>query len=256
MNLEKISILLKKYKSGKISEEEILKELKKLPIENLDFAKIDNHRAIRTGFPEVIYCEGKTPKQTSLIAKKIITHNQILLATRASKKHFDEIKKINSKAKYYELSKVITVNEPKTSNSKNYILIISAGTADIPVAEEALLTAKMMGQNVKNIFDIGVAGIHRLFSFINEIQNASVIIVVAGMDGALPSVVGGLVSVPVIAVPTSTGYGANFNGLAPLLTMLNSCSAGLTVVNINNGFGAGFAASVILKNIEKEKNVK
>lgn len=252
MNTKKLTNLLKRFKQNKLSTKEILKELEKLPFQNLDFAKIDHHRSIRSGFAEVIYCEGKTPIQAKEIAKNILLQNKLLLATRASKNHFKEIKKLNKNSKYYPNSKVITINEPKKLNSKNFILIISAGTADIPVAEESALTAKMMGQNVKTIYDVGVAGIHRLFSNLEIIQDASVIIVVAGMDGALPSVIGGLVKVPVIAVPTSTGYGANFNGLAPLLTMLNSCSAGVTVVNINNGFGAGYAASIILKNYERK----
>lgn len=251
MNDIKLSKLLKKFKENKISEDELIDFINKFPVQNLNFAKIDNHRTIRNGFPEVIYCKGKTPLQVKQIAKKILSHNKILLATKAERKHFVELKKEIPNANFYPNSNVITVNEPKKNKSKNYILIISAGTSDIPVAEEAMLTIKMIGHNVKTIYDIGVAGIHRMFSHIDEIQSAKVIIVVAGMDGALPSVIGGLVKVPVIAVPTSTGYGANFDGLAPLLTMLNSCSAGVSVVNINNGFGAGFCAGTILSNIEK-----
>lgn len=252
MKIEHLQKILNQFKDGKINLSKTTELLTKLPFESLNFAHLDNHRELRTGFPEVIYCEGKTPTQTAQIAKKIFTNNKLVFATHASKQHFAAVKKIIPKAKYYNSSKVITVNEPTIKKSKKFILIISAGTADIPIAEEAFITTKMMGQNVKSLFDVGVAGIHRLLSHFDEIQKASVIIVLAGMDGALPSVVGGLVKVPIIAVPTSTGYGANFSGLAPLLTMLNSCAAGVTVVNINNGFGAGYAASIILKNMENK----
>jgi NCAIR mutase (PurE)-related protein len=193
-------------------------------------------------------CEGKTPNQVSIIAKKIVQRGNILLATRATKKDFAAVRKLVTNAHYHSDARVITANEPTAADSlKKTILVITAGTSDIPVAEEAVVTAKMMHQKVETMYDVGVAGIHRLLNQSDKLHKANVIIVVAGMDGALASVVGGLVRVPVIAVPTSTGYGASFGGIAPLLTMLNSCAAGVTVVNIDNGFGAAYAASLIAK---------
>lgn len=216
--------------------------------ESIGFATIDHHRELRQGFPEVILCEGKTPNQVSIIAKKIVQRGNILLATRATKKDFAAVRKLVTNAHYHSDARVITANEPTAADSlKKTILVITAGTSDIPVAEEAVVTAKMMHQKVETMYDVGVAGIHRLLNQSDKLHKANVIIVVAGMDGALASVVGGLVRVPVIAVPTSTGYGASFGGIAPLLTMLNSCAAGITVVNIDNGFGAAYAASLIAK---------
>lgn len=215
--------------------------------ESIGHATIDHHRQLRQGFPEVILCEGKTPEQTAEIAYRIHKRNQPLLATRANSDHFKAVKKKVRAARYHQFARVITANDPKIIENKKVILVITAGTSDIPVAEEAAITAMMFGNKVERLYDVGVAGIHRLLSHSGKILNSSVIIAVAGMEGALPSVIGGLVDVPVIAVPTSVGYGASFKGLAALLAMLNSCASGITVVNIDNGFGAGFAASLINK---------
>jgi NCAIR mutase (PurE)-related protein len=216
--------------------------------ETLGFATLDHHREMRQGFPEVIFCEGKTEKQVAEIAKRIASRGSILLATRATKKQFTAVRKVVRNARFNEIARTISANEKSVKkNGRGAILIVTAGTSDLPVAEEAFETAKLMGNDVDRLTDVGVAGIHRILTQSKKLRSASVIIVVAGMDGALPSVVGGLVNVPVIAVPTSVGYGANFGGVAPLLTMLNSCAAGVVVVNIDNGFGAGYAASTINK---------
>jgi len=239
--------LLSDFKRGNVTEQEILDALTSLPYESLGFATIDHHLELRRGFPEVILCEGKTPKQVAQISKSIFRNGSPLLATRATRQHFTAVKKVIAKAHYHEAARAITANEAKIQNhpTKGTILVVTAGTSDIPVAEEALVTARIMGNSVDKLYDVGVSGIHRLLAQSVKIKKASVIIVVAGMEGALPSVVGGLVDVPVIAVPTSVGYGTSFGGLAALLAMLNSCASGVTVVNINNGFGAGFAASLI-----------
>jgi NCAIR mutase (PurE)-related protein len=240
--------LLKGYKSGEIDEETIINKLKNLSFESLEFARIDHHRALRKSFPEVIFCKGKTSEQISKIAKKIVENGNNLLATKATPENYKKVKSVIPGAIYNKLGKLITyeIRKQRRSSKKN-IVVVSAGTSDIPIAEEAALTAYMMGNKVKKIYDVGVAGIHRLMNYMDTIKKASVIIVVAGMEGALASVIGGLVDIPVIAVPTSVGYGASFSGIAALLGMLNSCSAGITVVNIDNGFGAGYAAGLILK---------
>jgi len=240
--------LLADLKRGRISEEKALSSIQNFSYESLGFATIDHHRQLRQGFPEVILCEGKSPRQISIIAQKIAERGSTLLATRATKKDFIAVRKVVKNAHYNSDARSITANEPgSTALAKKMILVVTAGTSDIPVAEEAVVTAKMMRQKVETMYDVGVAGIHRLLNQSGKLHRASVIIVVAGMDGALASVVGGLVRVPVIAVPTSTGYGASFGGIAPLLTMLNSCAAGVTVVNIDNGFGAAYAASLITR---------
>lgn len=246
MTKQDLAELLQNFKAGKISFEEITKILLTLQPEKLGFATIDHHRKIRKGFPEVILCQGKTSEQVAVIAAKIIQRNDPLLATRATTEQFKALQKLTKKAHYDKVAKVIYANKPKKSFAgRKNILIVSAGTIDIPVAEEACITAEMLGNPVERLYDVGVAGIHRLFSNSDKIMKANVIIVVAGMEGALPSVVGGLVDVPVIAVPTSSGYGVSFGGVAALLGMLNTCASGVTVVNIDNGFGAGFAASVM-----------
>lgn len=238
--------LLQQFKQGKVSEEQLVNAISSSMVETLGFATLDHHREMRQGFPEVIFCERKTGKQVAEIAKRIISNGSILLATRASAKQFAAVKRVIKTARYNTLARTITANEhPAKRNGRGTILVVTAGTSDLPVAEEAYETAKLMGNDVDRLTDVGVAGIHRILTQSKKLRSASVIIVVAGMDGALPSVVGGLVDVPVIAVPTSVGYGANFGGLAPLLTMLNSCAAGVMVVNIDNGFGAGFAAGTI-----------
>ncbi len=236
---------LKDYKDGKISLEEVLEKIKVLPYEDLGFAKIDTHRIIRKGYIETIFCKNKTTKQIIEIIKKMAKNNHNVLATKADRKIFNEVKKIFPKAQYNDLAKTIILKNQKVKKKKGKILVLTAGTSDIPVAEEAVVTAELMGNNVEKIYDVGVAGIHRLFDIKEKIFSANVIIVVAGMEGALASIVGGLTSKPVIAVPTSLGYGASFKGVAPLLTMLNCCAEGVVVVNIDNGFGAGYFASLI-----------
>ncbi|HHT9125598.1 MAG TPA: nickel pincer cofactor biosynthesis protein LarB [Candidatus Brocadiia bacterium] len=245
MDISIVKDLLKKVKEGKITVEGALKRLKSLPFSDLGFAKVDAHRSIRCGFPEVIFCQGKTTKQIIEIAGQILKGGSDLLATRANEAIYKAILERYPDAQFNELAKTITIKKTHLKIQKGLILIISAGTSDIPVAEEARVTAEIMGNRVETLYDVGVAGIHRLFKSHKELLRANVIIVVAGMEGALASVVGGLVERPVIAVPTSVGYGASFLGIAPLLTMLNSCAAGVAVVNIDNGFGAGYVASLI-----------
>ncbi|MFA5839173.1 MAG: nickel pincer cofactor biosynthesis protein LarB [Candidatus Margulisiibacteriota bacterium] len=238
---------------------------KRLPLyEDLGFAKVDHHRHIRKGFPEVIYCAGKTPDQIAQIAKRIASKGHNVLATRADKKAYLAIKKILPKAKYYQTARIVEVRgkklEIRNSTLENWnVAIVTAGTSDIPVAEEAAVTAEFLGLKVIKLFDVGVAGIHRLLHNLHKIEKARVLIVVAGMEGALPSVVGGLTDKPIIAVPTSVGYGSSFNGLAALLTMMNSCAPGVAVVNIDNGFGAAVMAYTIVRgsgNLEIRKSGK
>ena len=248
--MDELKQLLQKYKKGELTENQVQEALEKLSMENLDFAKIDHSRKNRQGFPEVIFCSGKTEQQIIEIAQKIVKRNGQLLATRADKKIYIKLKKEIPEVKYNELAKIIYLpNKKKNKEFDNQLLIITAGTSDIAVAEEARISAEVMGFKAQKIYDVGVSGIHRLFKYNKEIESAKVIIVVAGMEGALPSVVGGLVSVPVIAVPTSVGYGTSFNGLTALLSMLNSCANGITVVNIDNGYGAAFAACRILRSM-------
>lgn len=240
--------ILKKVKSGKITERKALEYLKSLPFKDLDFAKVDHHRALRRSLPEVILGQGKTKEQIIKITNEMAKYNDVLI-TKTNEEVFKEIRKFHKGAFYNEIAKTITIKEKegKRKIKKGKILVLAAGTADIPVAEEAAVTADFFGNRVEKIYDVGVAGIHRLFAHMEKISKSSVIIVVAGMEGALASVVSGLVDKPVIAVPTSCGYGASFKGIAPLLTMLNSCSPGVAVVNIDNGFGAGYLASIINK---------
>jgi NCAIR mutase (PurE)-related protein len=246
MTKRQIKVLLHEYKNGAITDGKLLDLLIASGIESLGNATLDHHREMRQGFPEVILCEGKTRQQIAEIAKRIIRHGSILLATRATKQQFAATKQVVPTARYNKTARTISANNHLVKQrGRGTILIVTAGTSDIPVAEEALETARVMGNTTDMLVDVGVAGIHRILSQTDKLRKASVIIVVAGMDGALPSVIGGLVDVPVIAVPTSVGYGASFGGVAPLLTMLNSCAAGVLVVNINNGFGAGFAAATI-----------
>lgn len=243
---QKIQSLLKRVYTRKISVSGAYTILKKLPYENLNFAKLDHHRVIRKGFGEVIYCAGKTHLQVKKILERLLEKKGHVLLTRAGKDLYERLKKDYPFLKYNEPGRVIYTKTKKYKNRK-LVLILTGGTGDIPVAEEARVTLEVMGNRVKTIYDVGVAGIHRLFDKIDEISKAHVIIVVAGMEGALGSVVGGLTDKPVIAVPTSVGYGSSFKGIAPLLTMLNSCAPGVVVVNIDNGFGAGYFASLINK---------
>ena len=215
------------------------------PYENLGFARVDHHRSIRQGFPEVILGLGKTPAQIAAIAQEIATHGSTLMVTRATDAAFDAVRAVLPQATYYADARIIALRQADVSRGRGTIVVAAAGTSDLPVAEEAAHTAELMGNDVERIFDVGVAGIHRLFAERTTLEGARVIIVVAGMEGALPSVVSGLVSVPVIAVPTSVGYGASFGGIAALLGMLNSCASGVSVVNIDNGFGAAAVASLI-----------
>ena len=244
MEVEKIKTLLEKVKSGEIEVNGALQSLRTLPFEDLGFSKIDHHRQLRTGFPEVIFCDGKTDNQVAKISERILDAGHPLLATRATPSMYGTVKAIDSEARYNQLARTISIKQSEL-DTKSGVLVVSAGTSDLPVAEEAAETADIMGHPPERLYDVGVAGLHRLISNHEKLLRANVIIVIAGMEGALPSVVGGLVDCPVIAVPTSVGYGASFGGLAALLGMLNSCASGVTVVNIDNGFGAGYSASLI-----------
>ncbi|MBU3157918.1 nickel pincer cofactor biosynthesis protein LarB [Clostridium estertheticum] len=247
MNKEEIKVLLESVKDNKINVEEALEKLEDLPFKDLGFAKIDNQREIRVGYPEVIYCEGKTVDQVRDIVKYMLTKDNNILGTRANEEMYNAVKEICIDAEYNKLGRTITINRMGEPLTESYIAIVAAGTSDLPVVEEAFETARILGNKAIKIIDVGVAGIHRLFSRLDVIRGAKVIIVIAGMEGALASVVGGLVDKPVIAVPTSVGYGASFGGIAALLSMLNSCASGVSVVNIDNGFGAAYNASIINK---------
>ncbi|MDH4161449.1 MAG: nickel pincer cofactor biosynthesis protein LarB [Nitrospirota bacterium] len=242
MNKSELTKLLKAVKAGGMTIETALDRLKHLPFEDMVYAHIDHHRSLRHGMPEVIYCEGKTVDQISGIVQRMLAAKSDILATRANEQVFKAIKKLDRRAVYHQNSRAIVIEQKKKTPSKGTVAILTAGTSDIPVAEEAAVTAQTLGSTVRTVYDVGVAGIHRILSKKDVLDAARVIVVVAGMDGALPSVVGGLVDKPVIAVPTSVGYGAGFQGLAPLLTMLNSCASGVAVMNIDNGFGAGVLA--------------
>ena len=244
MKIEKLRTLLEEVKGGEIAVDDALQSLRTLPFEDLGFSKIDHHRQLRTGFPEVIFCQGKTVEHVKQISERILAAGHPLLATRATPDMYEAVKTIQPAARYNALGRTITVSESEEEGTPG-ILVVSAGTSDLPVAEEAVETVLMMGNAPERLYDVGVAGLHRLISNHEKLLTARVIIVIAGMEGALPSVVGGLVNCPVIAVPTSIGYGASFGGLAALLGMLNSCASGVTVVNIDNGFGAGYSASLI-----------
>ncbi|MBN1844653.1 MAG: nickel pincer cofactor biosynthesis protein LarB, partial [Sedimentisphaerales bacterium] len=248
MNSESLRELLEHVKAGRVSIPEALRSLRHLPFEPIGpdgFARIDHHRDLRCGMPEVIYCPGKTTDQVVQIFIRLAQTPNSVLATRADNETYQAVAAHLPEAEYETRARAIVLRRRKDEPRVGQIALVSAGTSDIPVAEEARITADLLGQNVEAIYDVGVAGLHRLLSHCRQIQSANVVIVVAGMEGALASVVGGLVSVPVIAVPTSVGYGAHFMGLAPLLTMLNSCAAGVSVVNIDNGFAAGYIAGMI-----------
>ena len=245
MTSKDIENLLKEVKTGDKSVEEALEVLKNFPYTDLGFARIDHHREMRTGYPEIIYCAGKTVEQVAAIFVVMYQRENNVIGTRADQKMFEVVKKVIPDAVFHPEARIISVQKKKPSTPESKIAVITAGTSDMPVAEEAAVTAELLGNKVIRIYDAGVAGIHRLVDKLPEIRTCRVIIVIAGMEGALASVVGGLVDIPVIAVPTSVGYGANFGGISALLAMLTSCSAGVTVVNIDNGFGAGFSASMI-----------
>jgi NCAIR mutase (PurE)-related protein len=251
MDVKRLERLLKDVKAGKMEIRDALVTLRGLPFEDIGYATIDHHRALRRGFPEVILGQGKSSEQIKAIIQRMSQQGDNVLVTRVSRRKGLAIQRSIPEARYHPVPGIITLmNHGVEVVGKGLILVISAGTSDIPVAEEAALTAEMMGNQVKRLYDVGISGIHRLLSKAELIQSANVIIVVAGMEGALPSVVGGLIDRPVIAVPTSVGYGASFGGIAALLAMLNSCAAGVSVVNIDNGFGAGYAASLINKDRE------
>ncbi|MBI3875101.1 MAG: nickel pincer cofactor biosynthesis protein LarB [Verrucomicrobia bacterium] len=235
--------LLDDFRAGRAPRERVLQAFQAAPLADLGFAQVDTHRALRKGFPEVIYGAGKSPEQVVKIAAKLVEREQHVLVTRIGREHFQALRKRFKHAVHHDLARCVTIEKRPTPKRLGTIAVLCAGTSDIPVAEEAAVTADIMGNRVERLFDVGVAGLHRLLRRLDVIQSANVVIAVAGMEGALPSVVAGLVSRPVIAVPTSVGYGANLGGLTTLLAMLNSCGSGVTVVNIDNGFGAGYAAS-------------
>ena len=245
MNHKQLSKLLSSVSEGRLTVDQALEQLKDFGTKDLGYASIDTHRELRTGYPEVIFGQGKTPEQVAGIIGFMLTHENNILATRVKEEIYEKVREICPDAVYNSMARTITVKRIETTAPKTFISIITAGTSDLPVAEEAAVTAEIFGNRVERVVDVGVAGIHRLYNKLSLIRQARVHVVVAGMEGALPSIVGGLVDKPVIAVPTSMGYGANFGGLSALLGMLTSCASGISVVNIDNGFGAGFLASMI-----------
>jgi len=256
MTQQNLKEILERLVNKKLTIGQAIKKLKFLPFEDIGFAKIDHHRALRKGFPEVVFCQNKSAGQVAEIVKRLAKNNSNVLATRATENMFKEVKKHIKNVEYNKLSRTIIVNKKinkKCPSGRGKIMVLSAGTSDIPVAEEAAVVAEVMGSKVERLYDVGVAGIHRLLGNKEKLQNSNVLIVVAGMDGVLPSVVSGMFNKPIIAVPTSIGYGASFNGIAPLLTMLNCCSPGVVAVNIDNGFGAGYFASLINILINKQE---
>lgn len=247
MERKKLEELLRAVAARELSVDAAVERLKHFPYADLGFARVDTHRALRAGFPEVIFCQGKTPAQAAAIAARIAETGGAVLATRATAEAYEAIREKCPEARYHEDARVVVVPGETAAEPRGRVLILSAGTADIPVAEEAAVVAETVGCNVERVYDVGVAGLHRLLDKLDAIHKADCIVVVAGMEGALASVVAGLGGGPVVAVPTSVGYGASFGGIAPLLTMLNSCAGGVVVVNIDNGFGAGYAAALIAR---------
>jgi len=252
MDAEYLKNLLNQVRDGGIAIDDALNVIKDLPFQDMGFAKVDNHRKLRNGYPEVIYCPGKTTFQIQSIVQELMKYDSNILASRADKSVYEAILQVAPNCTYHEAARMVVINRKIEITGIGTIAVVTAGTADIPVAEEAAVTCEVFGNKVDRIYDVGVAGIHRLFAQLDRLREANVLIVVAGMEGALVSVVGGLVDRPVVAVPTSVGYGSSFNGLSALLTMLNSCASGVGVVNIDNGFGAGYLAS----NINKERVAK
>lgn len=245
MNTDTLKALLEAVKAGRMPVDQALHTLKDLPYADLGYAMVDHHRSLRSGHPETIFSQGKTVEQIVGIARRLLEKDANIMATRAERPVYDALKTICDRVDYHEMARIVVMNRKTITPTLTTVLVMCAGTSDLPVAEEAAVTAEVMGNRVERLTDVGVAGIHRLLSKRDKIEAASVLVVVAGMDGALPSVAAGLTDKPVIAVPTSIGYGASFGGLSALLTMLNSCANGVTVVNIDNGYGAGYAASVI-----------
>jgi NCAIR mutase (PurE)-related protein len=252
MNPKQVLDLLEQVRQGTVTPDQGLEKLKHLPFEDLGFARVDHHRTLRQGFPEVIFGTGKTPEQVVGIVKSLLRQKSNILVTRSNDEAFRKVHRLVPRAQFNPSAHAITIVNDKKIYGEGIIYIVCAGTSDIPVAEEAALTARLMGNDVRTTYDVGVAGIHRLLNIREALTEATVVVVVAGMEGALASVVGGLLSVPVIAVPTSIGYGSNFGGLSALLAMLNSCASNVVTVNIDNGFGAGFVASLINRK-RKEK---
>jgi pyridinium-3,5-biscarboxylic acid mononucleotide synthase len=245
MNPQQILELLEKIRRGALTPEQGLERLKHLPFEDLGFARVDHHRTLRQGFPEVVFAPGKKTGQIVAIVKSLLRQKSNILVTRTDLTAYRSVRRLNAKAQFHESARAITIVRDSRIYGEGTVYVVCAGTSDIPVAEEAALTARLMGNKVETTFDVGVAGIHRLLNIRESLAKASVVVVVAGMEGALASVVGGLLSVPVIAVPTSIGYGSSFGGLSSLLAMLNSCASNVVVVNIDNGFGAGYVASLV-----------
>lgn len=245
MTPEEIQKILREVSEGRLTPDEAYLALRDMPYRDLGFAKIDHHREMRTGYPEVIFCSGKTVKQVQVIIQEMLVHDNNILATRATPEMFEAVRQICPEASYHPMARTITIKKKQPETPPTYIAVVTAGTSDIPVAEEAAITAEIFGNRVERVFDVGVAGIHRLVENLPRIRDARVVVVIAGMEGALPSIVGGLIARPIIAVPTSIGYGANFHGLSALLGMLTSCASGVAVVNIDNGFGAGYFASMV-----------
>ena len=245
MNPQQILELLEQVRQGTLTPDQGLERLKHLPFEDLGFARVDHHRTLRQGFPEVIFAPGKKPEQVVAIVKSLLRQKSNILITRSDIGTYNKVRRVAAKAQFHDSAKAITIVRDSNVYGEGKIYVVCAGTSDIPVAEEAVLTARLMGSTVETAYDVGVAGIHRLLNIRESLTQASVVVVVAGMEGALASVVGGLLSVPVIAVPTSIGYGSSFGGLSSLLAMLNSCASNVVVVNIDNGFGAGYVASLI-----------
>ncbi|MSQ11862.1 MAG: nickel pincer cofactor biosynthesis protein LarB [Dehalococcoidia bacterium] len=256
MDRDRLRALLQRVQHGATSPDDALRELARLPFEDLGFARVDHHRALRKGFPEVVFGLGKTPQQTAAITQRLAEQHDRVLVTRASPEAFAAVKQLVPDATYRADAKAIVVDRRTADPPAGQVAVLCAGTADLPVAEEAALTAQLMDCQVQRLYDVGVAGLHRLLGHIPALQQARAIVVVAGMEGALPSVVAGLVAAPVIAVPTSVGYGASFQGLAALLAMLTSCSPGVAVVNIDNGFGAGYLAGVIAQGAGQEGSAR
>ncbi len=248
MDIQRLRAVLQSVQAGDMNVDDALGALQTLPYEDLGYAHLDHHRALRQGFPEVVFAQGKTPQQVAQIMQHLGEQNPLVMASRADSAAYQAVRQALPEARYHETARIITLGqEPTPPSDGSYILVMSAGTSDLPVAEEAAVTAELLGSRVERLFDVGVAGIHRLLDHLPVLNSAEVIVVVAGMEGALASVVGGLAACPIIAVPTSVGYGASFGGLAALLAMLNSCAAGIAVVNIDNGFGAGFLANRIIR---------
>lgn len=247
MNETKLKQILEDIREGKMDVDQGIKMFKDFDYKELDYAKIDNHRQLRTGYPEVVFGQNKTPEQIEGIVKYMLEHDNNILVTRTTEEVYVRIKKICDKAVFNPSARTLTIRQTEYKPTEHHIAIVSAGTSDMPVTEEAAVTAEIFDNEVKRYHDVGVAGIHRFYDHVNEIRKARVVITVAGMEGALPSIVGGMVDKPVIAVPTSVGYGANFGGVSALLGMLTSCASGVSVVNIDNGFGAGYLASMINK---------